>query len=203
MDPQPSTSTTTDYKSGPISLEMFNHAAADLNNKGVINMKKYKNIFTSLHPKNMNPHELVSLVGPANNLAMGSIPMHLARILLQDGHTLPPHLFMDVLTEKTQTLLEFIRLRHVGLCMTANIRAQSATLQVYDTFTATITQLFQVTITNTLDLENQLFHLYMEIHALVDSYLPDEGQHASIRGYNGYNWIPTHMTIIIYFYWLL
>ena len=42
MDPQPSTSTATDYKSGPISLEMFNHAAADLNNKGVINMKKFK-----------------------------------------------------------------------------------------------------------------------------------------------------------------
>ena len=42
MDPQPSTSTTPDYKSGPISLEMFNCAAADLNNKGVINMKKYK-----------------------------------------------------------------------------------------------------------------------------------------------------------------
>ena len=122
----------------------------------------------------MNPHELVSLVGPANNFAVGSIPMHLTRILLQDGHTLPPHLFMDVLTEKTQTLLEFIRIRHVGLCMTANIRAQSATLRVYDTFTATITQLFQVMITNTLDLENQLFHLYMEIHALVDSYLPDE-----------------------------
>ena len=42
MDPQPSTSTTTDYKSGPISLEMFNHAVADLNDKGVINMKKCK-----------------------------------------------------------------------------------------------------------------------------------------------------------------
>ena len=61
-----------------------------------------------------------------------------------------------------------------ALCMTANIRAQSATLRVHDTFTATITQLFQVMITNTLDLENQLFHLYTEIHALVDSYLPDE-----------------------------
>ena len=42
IDPQPSTSTTTDYKSGPISLEMFNRAAADLNDKGVINMKNYK-----------------------------------------------------------------------------------------------------------------------------------------------------------------
>ena len=41
MEPQPSTSTSTKYKSGPISLEMFNRAAADLNNKGVISMKKY------------------------------------------------------------------------------------------------------------------------------------------------------------------
>ena len=122
----------------------------------------------------MNPHQLVSLVGPANNFAVGSTPMHLALILLKDRHTLPPHLFMDVLTEKTQTLVEFTKIQHVGLCMTANIRAQTATLRIYDTFTATITQLFQVMITNTLDLENQLFHLYTEIHALVDSYLPDE-----------------------------
>ena len=42
MDPQPSTSTTPDYKSGPISFKMFNRAVADLNNKGIINMKKYK-----------------------------------------------------------------------------------------------------------------------------------------------------------------
>ena len=40
MDPLPSTS--TDYKSKPISLEMFNRAATDLNEKGVINLKRYK-----------------------------------------------------------------------------------------------------------------------------------------------------------------
>ena len=122
----------------------------------------------------MNPHQLVGLVRPANNFAVGSMPMHFAQILLEGRNTLPSHLFMDVLMEKAQTLLEFIRLRHVGLCMTANIRAQSATVRVYDTFTATITQLLQVTITNTHDLENQLFQLYTEIHTLVDSYLPDE-----------------------------
>ena len=42
LEPQPSTSTPNEYKSGPISLEMFNHAATNLNNKGVINMKKYQ-----------------------------------------------------------------------------------------------------------------------------------------------------------------
>ena len=32
---------TTDMKTWPLSLEMFNHAASNLNNKGVINLKKY------------------------------------------------------------------------------------------------------------------------------------------------------------------
>ena len=38
LEPLPMTS--TDYKSGPLSLEMFNHAATDLNEKGVINLKR-------------------------------------------------------------------------------------------------------------------------------------------------------------------
>ena len=42
MEPLPSTSTATDYKSKPLSLEMFNRAGTDLNEKGVINLKKYK-----------------------------------------------------------------------------------------------------------------------------------------------------------------
>ena len=42
METLPSTSTATDYKSEPLSLEMFNHAATNLNEKGVINLKKYR-----------------------------------------------------------------------------------------------------------------------------------------------------------------
>ena len=42
VEPLPLTSTATNYKSEPISLEMFNRAATDLNEKGVINIKKYK-----------------------------------------------------------------------------------------------------------------------------------------------------------------
>ena len=40
LEPLPSTS--TDYKTKPLSLEMFNRAATDLNEKSVINLKKYK-----------------------------------------------------------------------------------------------------------------------------------------------------------------
>ena len=39
MEPQPSAS---GYHAKPISLDMFIHAAADLNDKGVIDIKKYK-----------------------------------------------------------------------------------------------------------------------------------------------------------------
>ena len=38
---KPSPITTTDVKSGPISLEMFNCATTNLNDKGVINLKRY------------------------------------------------------------------------------------------------------------------------------------------------------------------
>ena len=39
LEPLPMTS--TDYKTGRLSLEMFNHAATDLNEKGVINLRRY------------------------------------------------------------------------------------------------------------------------------------------------------------------
>ena len=47
MEPQPSTSS---YHPEPISLDMFNHAVADLNDKGVIDIKKYKKyLYKSTH----------------------------------------------------------------------------------------------------------------------------------------------------------
>ena len=38
---EPTPMTSTDFKTRPLSLEMFNHAATDLNEKGVINLKRY------------------------------------------------------------------------------------------------------------------------------------------------------------------
>ena len=38
---EPTPMTSTDFKTGPLSLEMFNCAATDLNEKGVINLKRY------------------------------------------------------------------------------------------------------------------------------------------------------------------
>ena len=122
----------------------------------------------------MNPHQLFRLVGPANNFAMNGLPMHMARILLVDGHSLLKQLFLDVLIEKTQLLVEFVRTQHVGLCLTANINGNSAIIPVYDNFSTGDTLLLQVTVSNLPNLESQLFQLYTEIQGTVQQFLPEE-----------------------------
>ena len=48
----------------------------------------------------MNPHRLLGLTGPANNFAMGGIPMQFANILIADGKHVPQTLFLDIMVEK-------------------------------------------------------------------------------------------------------
>ena len=48
---EPSPMNTTDTKTGPLSLEMFNCATTDLNDKGIINLKKYSRcLYKKLKP---------------------------------------------------------------------------------------------------------------------------------------------------------
>ena len=83
----------------------------------------------------MNPHQLVGLTGPANNFAMGGIPMHFANILIAEGKPVPQVLFLDIMVEKTQLLIEHIKNHHLGLCLTANIGNNTAIIQLHDNFT--------------------------------------------------------------------
>ena len=53
----------------------------------------------------MDPHQLIGLVGPANNFAMGGLPMNLTRVLLMEGKSLPKELFLEIVIEKTQILV--------------------------------------------------------------------------------------------------
>ena len=77
---------------------------------------------------------LVSFVGPANNFAMGGLPVHLAKVLLMEGKSLPKELFVEVIVEKTQILVEHVKNHHLGLCLTANINGNSAVIRIYDNF---------------------------------------------------------------------
>ena len=76
----------------------------------------------------MNPHQLVGLTGPTNNFAMGGIPMHFANILIAEGKPIPQVLFLDIMVEKTQLLIEHINNHHLGLCLTANIGNNTAVI---------------------------------------------------------------------------
>ena len=122
----------------------------------------------------MNLHQLVGLTGLANNFAMGGLPMHFANILIANGKQVPQTLFLDVMVEKTQILIEHINNHHLGLCLTANIGINSAVVHVYDNFATMNTQMLQVTISNMPNLETQLFQLYVEVTAILHDLMPEE-----------------------------
>ena len=83
----------------------------------------------------MDPALVLNDLDPANNFAMGGLPMALARALLLEGKPLPKTLFLDVMVEKTQKLIQHIKNHHLGLALTANICENTAIIRVYDNFT--------------------------------------------------------------------
>ena len=110
---------------------------------------------------------------PANNFAVGGMPMAMVRALLLEGKPLLTTLFLDVMVEKTQKLIYHIKNHHLGLCLTANIGANIANIQIYDNFATVNTQLLHITITNHSDLENQLWRLYIEVNGIIHEFMPD------------------------------
>ena len=121
-----------------------------------------------------NPFQLVGLTGPANNFAMGGLPMHFASILIANKKPVPHTLFREIMVEKTQILIDHVNNHHLGLCLTANIGQNSAVVHVYDNFAMVNTQMLQVTISNLPNLETQLFMLYTKITAILHDLMPEE-----------------------------
>ena len=99
--------------------------------------------------------------------------MALAQALLLEGKPLPTTLFLDVMVEKTQKLIHHIKNHHLGLCLTANIGANIANIRMYDNFATVNTQLLHIMITNLLDLENQLWRLYIKVNGIIHDFMPD------------------------------
>ena len=91
-----------------------------------------------------------------------------------EGKSLPKHLFLAIIVEKTQILVDFIKNYHLGLCLTANINENTAIVRIYDNFTTGNTLLLQVTVSNLPNLENQLFQLYTEILGVVHEFMPKQ-----------------------------
>ena len=121
-----------------------------------------------------NLFQLIGLTGPANNFAMGGLPMHFASILIADDKPVPHTLFREIMVEKTQILIDHVNNQHLGLCLTANIGQNSAVVCVYDNFATINTQMLQVTLSNLPNLETQLFMLYTKITAILHDLMPEE-----------------------------
>ena len=102
----------------------------------------------------MDPAMLFGHLDLANNFAMGGLPMALSRALLLEGKPPPKTLFLDVMVEKTQILIEHIKSHHLGLSLTANISKNTAIIRMYDNFATVNSQLLHITISNHSDLKN-------------------------------------------------
>ena len=62
---------------------------------------------------------MLNNLDPANNFAMGGLPMVLPRALMLEEKSLPKTLFLDIMVEKTQKLIQHINNHHLGLALTA------------------------------------------------------------------------------------
>ena len=112
---------------------------------------------------------------PMNRFAMEGLNMAFAAELNRDGKPLPKLLFIDIMVEKTQKLIEHIKHHHLGLSLTANIGENSANIRMYDNYATVNSQLLHVTISNLPDLENQLWRLYIEVNGVIHDFMPDLG----------------------------
>ena len=120
----------------------------------------------------MDPAFIFGHLDPANRFAMEGLNMAFAAELHQDGKPLPKLLFIDVMVEKTQHLINHIKHHHLGLSLTANIGENIAMIKMYDNYATVNLQLLHITISNLCDLEDQLFHLWIEVNGVIHDFIP-------------------------------
>ena len=92
--------------------------------------------------------------------------------LHRDGKSLPKLIFIDIMAEKTQRLINHIKHHHLGLSLTANINENVATIKMYDNYATVNSQLLHITISNLWDLEDQLFYLWIEVNGVIHDFIP-------------------------------
>ena len=120
----------------------------------------------------MDPAFLFGHLDLANRFAMEGLNMAFTAELHCEGKPLPKTLFLDIMVEKTQKLIEHIKIHQLGLSLTPNIWENSATIKLYDNYATTNSQLLHVTISNLCDLETQLWRLWIEVNGVIHDFIP-------------------------------
>ena len=112
-------------------------------------------------------------LGPANHFAMGGLNMAFKAKLHREGKPLPKLLFIDVMVEKTQKLIDHIKQFQLGLSLVANVNENVATVKIFDNYATTNSQKLHVTISNLLDLEDQLYRLWIKVNGVIQDFVPE------------------------------
>ena len=108
---------------------------------------------------------------PANQFAIEGLNMAFAVELTHEGKPLPKLLFIDIITEKTQMLVNHLKQLHLGLSLVANISENVATVKIYDNYAVNSLKL-HVTISNLWDIEDQLFRPWIEVNSVINDHMP-------------------------------
>ena len=119
----------------------------------LLTLRSIKSIYASCLTK-IDPVFMFGHLDPANRFVMEGLNMAFMAELNRDGKPLPKLLFIDIMAEKTQKLIEHIKHHHLGLLLTANIGENLANIRMYDNYATVNSHLLHVTILNLLDLEN-------------------------------------------------
>ena len=120
----------------------------------------------------MDPTFMFEHLDPASRFALEGLNMAYAVELHRDGKLIPNGLFIDIMAEKTQRLIEHINHHHLGLPLTANVGGNSTVIKMYDNYATVNSQLLHVTISNLWDLEDQLWRLWIEVNRIICDFIP-------------------------------
>ena len=108
----------------------------------------------------------------AFEFSVNRLNMEFAINLIADVRGIPNGLFVDILTEKCQMLHQHIKSSKDCLMLVANISGMMATIKLFDR-NLIDSQLLHCTISNLWDLEDQLYHLWIEVHGILRAYAVD------------------------------
>ena len=110
----------------------------------------------------------------AFEFAVNGPNMEFALYLLGDGRTMPSSLFIDILTEKCQLINKHLHRVTDHLVIMASVTNMTASIKFHDINLQDDSQILHVTLTNLQDLEDQLIHLWTEVHSLLRYYHIDD-----------------------------
>ena len=161
----PSTNINKQTEIEPISLDLFNCAATDLDAKGQIQLNRYQKYLLN---------RIKRIMDAAYEFALNGELMDFALDRIWEGHTLPSGLFIVIITEKCQLINKHLCRVIDHLVLMASVTNMAASIKFYDINIEYDNQLVQVTQSNLPDLEDQLRHLWTEVCSLLKSYQVDD-----------------------------